>query len=305
MRYRLSLGLLATRSRLAVLSIFVALFMVANATVPSTTAAAAAGTPEGASYSPETSATSNPVTNAGEYLLDSRVEILKGVRNPDGTCTFSFPVLRLGPNEDAKEARLLKLDVPACVQYVEIGIPPESHDSVSLTTDEGAFYLEEFRESETGSPALPSGPRFAPLSTSGSSTAYYEVRWHDKVNITVNYTRAYVSWSWNGSCVTSSSAWGYYWWRKGTGWSKVLSYGYKTSTCGYAKSVVDWAHYMNNTFCAPVGVEVDVFVDDAWVKGQSDGSINGGNKATWEFETPSNPNRCPDLHYHLKLVRTS
>jgi hypothetical protein len=92
--------------------------------------------------------------------------------------------------------------------------------------------------------------------------------------------------------------------RNGTGWSKVLGYGYLSTSCSNAWSVVDWAHYMNNTFCSPVGVEVDTFVNDAWVRGYFDGVITGGKTSTWEVETPGNPNNCPDLHYTLKLQRT-
>lgn len=239
-------------------------------------------------------------------LVDSRIDTLHGTRDPGGGCTFEFPILRLGPDETAVEARPVELDFESCDQIIEIGTPPL--DSLIQPPPEGgASSVELFDEDDQGSvdsAQLATGSRgSAALAASGSATAYYEVRWHDVVHATTTNTRAYLDWSWNGSCVTASDAWGYYWWLALTGWSKVSSSGYKVTSCNNVKSAVNLVHYMNNTFCAPVGVDVDTYVDDSWVRGYYNGSVNGGQVSTWTVESPGNPNSCPNLHYHTVLVK--
>lgn len=226
-----------------------------------------------------------------EYrLTNSRTEVIVGVGNPDGTCTFAYPVLSLEPDESAVEARPVQIDFEKCVQTVEIGTPPAS----SLDEEsEGVLATEEFKtigRSGTldGQRASTSGDGVT-LAASGSATVYYEVRWEDLVHIDTTRTRAYLTWSWNGSCVTSSSAWGSYWYF--TGWSLVSSSGYKTSSCNNHTSVVDSAHYNGPTVCDP-----DTWVDDAWSRGYYDGRVNGGLGSTWT--SPS----CT-LHYHTVLVK--
>jgi|GEM_PF-5299820 len=77
---------------------------------------------------------------------------------------------------------------------------------------------------------------------------------------------------------------------------------YGTRTCSVAISTVGWAHYRNHSFCAPVGVKVNTYVDDAYVKGFPSGAIGGGiTLGTWTTETDGQPWACPNLHYHVVL----
>jgi len=86
----------------------------------------------------------------------------------------------------------------------------------------------------------------------------------------------------------------------------VSNSGYKTVSCNNVKSVVSWAHYENNVFCALVGVFVDTYVSGDWVRGYYNGSLSGGVSSTWTTESGGDPkDHCPDLHYQTRLVRES
>lgn len=235
-----------------------------------------------------------------EYALErSRSIIVVGERLDSGGCVFTIPDLTLEPGQSALEARPVETDFRECVQEVEIGEPPS--EALDQDLPAGGTYATEQFSANRGAPI--SQRSAVALAASGTDTAYYEIRWHDLYEITTTRTRAYLEWSWNGSCVTSSSAWGNYWWFSASGWSKIASSGYKTSSCTVHKSIVDWAHYRNNTFCDIFGgANVNTYVDNAQVHGTNVGGVSGGFLDTWTTEIPSNP-YCPNLHYHVALVR--
>jgi hypothetical protein len=83
-----------------------------------------------------------------------------------------------------------------------------------------------------------------------AASAYDRVWWKDVVNLKVTETRSNITWGYNGSCTTSVSGSGYWWWRSGTGWLSS-SYGKNQSrTCSVAKAWSD-ATYKNGAFCWP------------------------------------------------------
>lgn len=260
---------------------------------------------------PDRSLDSGTPASATEYeLLNARTEWINGRKTKQG-CEFSLPTLSLGPTESAVEARLVSIDESTCTQEVLIGTPPT--DALNRSDSGGASFVEVFNEGGPVDSQMSSGSESktgssaAAVAAASSATAYYEVRWHDVVHLTTHYTRANTEWTWNGSCVTSSSNWGYYWWLQLTSWTMQANSGYYSQTCNNVTSTVDWAHYRNLLFCFHTGFGytiVNSYVDNAWVRGYYNGSVNGGVASTWSTESGVLPQLCPNLHYHAVLVKT-
>lgn len=240
-----------------------------------------------------------------EYDLEGHVktETIIGTRGPAGDCRFSFPTLELGPDETAIEARPVSTDLRACTQVIEIGTPPAA-SLVDEPNEDATSITRPFTTRSTPSTKTSGWNTTASndnsLALLATATVYFEVRWEDIIHADVNRTRAYLQWTWNGTCVTSSSAWGDWWWLALTGWSFVSGDGYKTASCNNHRSIVDWAHYMNNFWCAPT--DVDTYVNDAWARGYFNGTVGGNVLGTWSPEDPSDP-QCLPLHYHTVLVK--
>ncbi len=160
----------------------------------------------------------------------------------DGGCSFPIPELSLGPDESAVEARPVWANYDNCTMELEIGTPSR----LDWVSDDGAHHVEPFTERAHRSGG--EGSTDSASALLASAVAYYEVRWHDPVEITTSRTRAYTDWTWNGPCVTGSSN---------------------------------------------------------WVRGNFDGSVSGGiTNGTWTTETGGIPSTCPNLHYHVVLVKT-
>lgn len=49
---------------------------------------------------------------------------------------------------------------------------------------------------------------------------------------------------------------------------------------------------------------VNSYVDDAWVRGYYNGSVNSNVSSTWTAESGILPELCPNLHYHVVTVKT-
>lgn len=230
-------------------------------------------------------------------LADAHMLLIEGSRNKDGSCTFTGPLLELKPDEFAVEARRTVTDFSSCTQHFEIGVPPA--DKIDQTPPPGGGH---FSESFSVAAKTTSGRPTMVQATSGSTVAYYEVLWRDFAFLTTSRTRSYLSWNWNGTCVTSSSAWGDYYWKWASGWSLISSSGYKTEYCQYHQSMVDYANYRNTFFCNPT--IVNTYVDDVRTRGFYNGALTGQKLSTSTVETPNDPN-CWNLSYVEQLVRVS
>lgn len=124
-----------------------------------------------------------------------RTVTIAGQRN-GRLCTIQPPTLYLAPDEDAVESRQTEMDFRSCTARYEIGTPSRTPQAIgggeSSTT-------EAVSEDPT---AYHSGADTAAL---GSTSGYFEQRWHDPPHATVNSDRSTISWSYDGVCVTSSS----------------------------------------------------------------------------------------------------
>lgn len=127
------------------------------------------------------------------------------------TCTFDYPELSLAPDEQWIEARPLSTDMETCVVVYEIGTAAkEESPSEDRSPSDGSSSVEEARPAGNHDESLalltPEKDEGSTLaSASGSGSAYFRAYWHDAVHLKVTEAHANIDWSWDGSCVTSSS----------------------------------------------------------------------------------------------------
>ena len=203
----------------------------------------------------------------------------------DGGCLIQPPALELGPLEAAVEQRQLSLDRATCTAVFETGTP-----ETVVTGDEPGGVSET---------VIADAPRDGRTlsAIAATSSAYYEVWWEDFVNIDTTKVRSNIAWTWNGSCVTSASGSGYFWWRSGTGWSLVSRSSFITTGCT-SRRVYSDAHYRNGSFCWPLPA-THTYYDNVTVRGSYNGALAGWVNRTWTTGD------CLPLHRHSKLVRVT
>ncbi|MCL6549587.1 MAG: hypothetical protein K6T37_01075 [Acidothermus cellulolyticus] len=116
----------------------------------------------------------------------------------------------------------------------------------------------------------------------------------DVVGLELNEARSNISFSYNGSCVTSASGSGYWWWRSGSGWEPPTNKGsWISTTCNNAK-VWSQADYRNTGFC--LGYTSKTPFRGVTVQGRYDGYLFGWVDNWWW-------NACLPFSFHSQLVR--
>jgi hypothetical protein len=218
---------------------------------------------------------------AGAALLDPVTVTLQGTPNAQGGCKISTPKLKLAPTAPAIQADEVSVDPATCASQWQVGTPvsveqPLGPDDSSASAD---------AVGSTDSPSL-------------ASSSGYERAWTtDVVGITLTSDQSNVSWSWNGSCVTSSSGSAYWTWHSGTGWSAPYNKGsWISRTCNNAK-VWSQATFKNSSFCWPLTVH------SQYTGVSAQGKFNG-----WLYgwvSKMSYSGSCLPLHLHSQLVRVT
>jgi hypothetical protein len=131
-----------------------------------------------------------------------------------------------------------------------------------------------------------------------TESGYYEVRWEDIINIDVNKTRAKLTWTYNGTCVTSSTGSGYWWWQTATGWhlDDPGSYAWKTTSNCSAFTHAN-GHHWNSSFCFPLPI-TDTYAKDVRFRGGYKGGIGAYVGSVYKNDD------CFPLHWADTLKRT-
>ena len=171
---------------------------------------------------------------------------------------------------------------------LEVGTPtsPEVDEAGGASESEEALF---------GSQQASSSEAVSTASVS-SASGYYQVRWEDIANIDLNKTRAKLSWTYNGTCVLSSTASGYWWWRTLTGWllDDPYSYAWKTtSDCSHFAHAR--GHFTNPAFCYLRIVET--YAKDVRFRGGYAGGIGGYLGSAYYQDS------CAPLHWVDTLVK--
>lgn len=213
-------------------------------------------------------------------LEGARTNRHEGEKKPDGTCTYSAE--RTFTEGDLEEGvalieREIAHNPDDCVMISEEGTPEEEsgeeQEGDGSSGDSG--HVEPPGEVETDRKDYGEDDD---VSIAASRSLWYEGRFRDPAQITVNSARAGLDWVYDGSCVTSGTAsWRWYWvtW---SGWELTSQDKGGGLQCDRAWSTVR-ATYRNSQFCAG---QPTTYTDYKYVQinGRADGSAYG--RYSWE-----------------------
>lgn len=235
----------------------------------------------------------------GEPLRDVSQVDIQGRRTADYPvrCEFETPVLRLdGPG--TIEARPRSVDYSDCSAIWEVGVP---------LADSGEHLVENSvlpaaLEPGDAGRGLEVDQKPLLLAASSSKSASGKVIWHDIVHLTTTRLQSNISWTYNGSQITSSTgSWNYYK-LTATGWQGPFN------TSSYIGRPSNTMHYVRTSgtfvnpgvFCSQI--TVTTYVVNVRVLAYANGSADATVDNTWTTEEPSwLAWGCPNLHYHVQL----
>ena len=211
--------------------------------------AAAAATTAGAQggswqYNPAPAVLSNAITNQ-----------VQGYRQGDG-CAIPFADT-LQPGSTPVEHQILAVQASTCAMLVQMGTPSSS---IAPPPSPG---FSSGSAGDSGS---------VPASSGGADPTAWIHGWYvDPIGLEVNGLVDYVNWSYNGSCVTSSSAGANWAWDGGTGWYvKSNSWTTAGSGCSYVNSQSNMT-FENDHFCLGF-ISTYTYYNPFWIHGNYNGT---------------------------------
>lgn len=178
-------------------------------------------------------------------LRDSKEISVAGTRSAHGGCDFESPELALAPGQISVVARETYVDNNRCTATWQVGSPVDLDPFPRATTGP---------DSDSAAATGANQGSVVPLAAR-TSGGFYKAWKTDIANLTLNYVQSAIALTWAGSCVTSVSGRGSWYWRSGSGWERPnpKSSAYAGSGCG-GRFVNSTGHYRNNGFCFPVTV---------------------------------------------------
>ena len=200
-----------------------------------------------------------------EPMAEARQITYRGQRDGDGGCSFTGKeTVPAGDGVIASHEREVATNLESCTTKMERG----TLASASSDSDTGATLTE-------GADA-PLGDSAAPSASLASRTAWHRTYFEDPPGIDVNSARTNVSWTYDGSCVTSSwdHVTNYTWF---TGWSKDSSSTTAARICSYARTT-SYSTFKNTVFCNPLASTWTHYEPNR-LRGQED----GGYDMYWEW----------------------
>lgn len=230
-----------------------------------------------------------PQASSMPQLKNSTTWTVQGRRAADGGCDFDIPPLELKPNESAVEVRQVGIDVTNCTTIYERGMPTTNPQDPS----------DGVRGSGKAMAATQSDPDVSQLSaaTLYSSSGYTRGWQTDIVNLTVNWLRSDISWSYDYSCVRSSSGSYSWYYRSGSGWEPPYNKSSTISRLCTEARVSSKADFKNTGFCWPSTVYS--YYRDIAVAGRWDGGIVGSVGGV----SHAGNGGCAPLYDHWELKR--
>lgn len=212
----------------------------------------------------------------------------------NGSCVNSSPVLSLAPGQYAVSASVKSADASTCDVTWQIDAATTTRLATPVRPADGSS-VEERAKVVVAAPAATGSGGVSPAATySGSG---YERAWfEDVVGLELNEVKSNISFSYNGSCVTSASGSGYWWWRSGTGWESPTNRGSWISTSCNNSKVWSQADYRNTGFCWPY--TSNTHFRGVTVQGRYNGYLYGWVDNWWW-------NACLPFSFHSQLVRVT
>lgn len=173
-------------------------------------------------------------------LVNPTQWVLRGVRQPNGACRYSYPTGSAVVPASGWIVRTIAIDVDGCGKLFEQGAPTafsiDGSDSIALVTDSTS------RTSEVAAVA-------------STKSAWQRVIWRDPVGVLVNAVMVQINWTYNGSTVSGGSTNGAWQLNTATQWkldAKGLTQLYGPGSSYYRGRGT--ATFSNSQFCHPLPV---------------------------------------------------
>lgn len=216
-------------------------------------------------------------------LGGSHLYQLSGTKTTDGGCSYPFPDLKVPAGVNRWEVRTVGIDPGSCRIEVEEGTPSDADLAlpVPALTQSGPS-----RASNAGAVAA------ATSVASGYTSAWYE----DAAGIHVTQDTTYISWAYNGSCVSSGSSSG--------GWSwdslfTLVSYGGTNAYSGCSYFMGDTWSTMKTISLPCPWTKVWTYYYHIRAYGWRDGTFGASHSDNWA------QNGCPlPLWAHWAYAKT-
>jgi hypothetical protein len=174
-------------------------------------------------------------------LLNPTQWILRGAKQPNGACRYSYPTGSAVVPASGWIVRSIAIDVDGCRKLFEQGTPTafstDRSDSTALVTDSQ------------------SGTSSGPVVVASTKSAWQRVIWRDIFGILTNAVMVQVNWTYNGSTVSGGSTNGAWQLNTATEWkldAKSLSQLYGPGSSYYRGQGT--ATFSNSQFCHPLPV---------------------------------------------------
>lgn len=220
-----------------------------------------------------------------DLLRDSRVVEVGGDRVGVLGCSFGIPELSLERGQAVIEARQLWTDYANCTTAIEIGTPTLADDELPEGSSSSSSLSKKARQP-------------AEMLASTTTQGYYNLYWHDPVNIQVNQSKMVITWRWNGTTVTYPSGSSIWTWLSATGWTRVSSSSSQVTYPNSYTKRTGTAHFQNTAFPLCLGT-VHTYHNGVYTKDTKTGGLSGGYSSTYT----TYPLVCPTLHFHTQLKR--
>ncbi|GIU91817.1 MAG: hypothetical protein KatS3mg011_0723 [Acidimicrobiia bacterium] len=172
-----------------------------------------------------------------EELPNPETVTVKGSLLPSGECYYARSVTSDGSTIPGyfRIYREVAHNASDCILRLEAANLPlrrlgefDGSEPDSVSVSESFLVNSPIEASMTGG-----GEQFAATST--TSTAWFKSVYEDPIEIDVNSVKVNLQWTWNGSCVTSSTNHSAVWyWFEGTGWFLKSKSGSGGRTCSSA-----------------------------------------------------------------------
>ncbi len=162
------------------------------------------------------------------------------------------------------EIREVAVQPATCLARVQEGTVPEQFVSLVLSPP---------AEDKTLTESAPLDDASVSKRAPKLSLADVESVWYDVLGIPLTDVHDYLSWHWNGSCVTGGTATRSLSWHNTTFWQLITKlpwvHGY---TCGQAYTN-EYVHFKNTRFC--VSIDTDVYYSPNGITGNANGWVDG------------------------------
>lgn len=131
---------------------------------------------------------------------------------------FQSPQLSLAPGEVSVVAREILIDNNRCTATWQVGSPVNPNAFPGTAAGPDTDSIAAMGTSQLSATPITSQRSATPMATRTSS-GFYKAWKTDVANLTLNYVQSNIAWNWTGSCVTSVSGSGNWYWRSASGWN--------------------------------------------------------------------------------------